>query len=358
MPRPQQPPTPASSTEIKSKDGSQFSGVQMSFELPPPAVTATETRAFSNTSSISSHQANSHSPTSPAIPVSEVVKTRRRPSIAQKSNQDTFALPPPPTRSRKIIQMKPKGPVEDVTEVPSEAPKNVSTKASATPKKKQPSSTSVAGRKIARKTAHSLIERRRRSKMNEEFGVLKDMIPACTGEMHKLAILQASIDYVRYLEDCVTKLKAENTRTNPSSTEPLIPPPPARKESQSTPHPYTPQEEDKDTEMGDSSEGISPTYTTPLPSMRPSASPALIPQDSRRRQDSYSSVSKDHRQYSFSGSATTSPAPGPAVYDYARSMAPQRDLDQEATAALLMLNTERRGTLSGRGGMSVRDLLS
>jgi hypothetical protein len=64
--------------------------------------------------------------------------------------------------------------------------------AAATPKKKQPSSTSVAGRKIARKTAHSLIERRRRFKMNEEFGVLKDMIPACTGEMHKLAILQVS----------------------------------------------------------------------------------------------------------------------------------------------------------------------
>ena len=53
------------------------------------------------------------------------------------------------------------------------------------------SSTTAAGRKIARKTAHSLIERRRRSKMNEEFGVLKDMIPACRGqEMHKLAILQ------------------------------------------------------------------------------------------------------------------------------------------------------------------------
>ena len=53
------------------------------------------------------------------------------------------------------------------------------------------SSTTAAGRKIARKTAHSLIERRRRSKMNEEFGTLKDMIPACKGhEMHKLAILQ------------------------------------------------------------------------------------------------------------------------------------------------------------------------
>ena len=55
----------------------------------------------------------------------------------------------------------------------------------------------AAGRKMARKTAHSLIERRRRSKMNEEFGVLKDMIPACTGqEMHKLAILQVGMIFV------------------------------------------------------------------------------------------------------------------------------------------------------------------
>jgi type IV secretory pathway TrbL component len=61
-------------------------------------------------------------------------------------------------------------------------------------KGKQPSATSAAGRKVARKTAHSLIERRRRSKMNEEFGVLKQMIPACKDQdMHKLAILQVKI---------------------------------------------------------------------------------------------------------------------------------------------------------------------
>lgn len=61
-------------------------------------------------------------------------------------------------------------------------------------KKKQGNGpTTAAGRKIARKTAHSLIERRRRSKMNEEFMTLKTMIPACRGqEMHKLAILQVS----------------------------------------------------------------------------------------------------------------------------------------------------------------------
>ena len=47
--------------------------------------------------------------------------------------------------------------------------------------------------------------------MNEEFGVLKDMIPACRGqEMHKLAILQAGIEYVGWLEGVVSDLKREN----------------------------------------------------------------------------------------------------------------------------------------------------
>jgi hypothetical protein len=62
------------------------------------------------------------------------------------------------------------------------------TAATGTKRKQSTGTSTAAGRKTARKTAHSLIERRRRSKMNEEFGVLKDMIPACTGqEMHKLA---------------------------------------------------------------------------------------------------------------------------------------------------------------------------
>jgi hypothetical protein len=68
--------------------------------------------------------------------------------------------------------------------------------ATAGSKRKQSTGASTAaGRKTARKTAHSLIERRRRSKMNEEFGVLKDMIPACTGqEMHKLASEPAQLN--------------------------------------------------------------------------------------------------------------------------------------------------------------------
>jgi hypothetical protein len=107
--------------------------------------------------------------------------------------KDDFSLPPPPTRSRKIIQMKPKELEQDdatqQTTVPNASGKTSNT-ATQSGKKNNGKSTTAAGRKIARKTAHSLIERRRRSKMNEEFGVLKDMIPACQGQdMHKLAIL-------------------------------------------------------------------------------------------------------------------------------------------------------------------------
>lgn len=90
--------------------------------------------------------------------------------------------------------MKPK----DAQEPPKAQPEKQDAKAPAEKsggaKRKQAGNATAAGRKIARKTAHSLIERRRRSKMNEEFGVLKDMIPACKDqEMHKLAILQVRI---------------------------------------------------------------------------------------------------------------------------------------------------------------------
>lgn len=186
---------------------------------------------------------------------------------------------------------------------------------------------------------------------------------------------QASIDYVRYLEDCVAKLKAENNRSNATPTTEQqfsLPPPASRGSYGTTPQQYHSYDDQEDVEMG-GSEQASPTYSTPVAhSNRPSESPALLPQDSRNRQDSYSSVSTDHPHYSFSASSTTSPALGPAAYDYARSAAsvgsaltspallPQRDMDQEATAALLMLNSDRRGTqgsISGRG-MSVKDLLS
>jgi hypothetical protein len=176
---------------------------------------------------------------------------------------------------------------------------------------------------------------------------------------------KASIDYVRYLEDCVAKLKAENNRNNSTPiNEQFMLPPSARGTYNS--RNYQSYEEDEDVEMG-GSEATSPRTTPLAHSHQPSVSPAILPQESKDRQNSYSSASTSQRHYSFSNSTTTSPALGPAMYDYSRGSAvgstltspallPQRDLDQEATVALMMLNTDRRGT-SGRG-MSVKDLLS
>ncbi|KAI1616882.1 hypothetical protein EDD36DRAFT_148028 [Exophiala viscosa] len=242
MPRPKPPPTPTGSTDLKASDRvSQATDMESMFTLPPPALKSIETSTQNNqTKSSIRENSSSYTQSTPPIspqdkPLASSPRHKRTASGLVKTTSNTdpppsepssssYALPPPPSRARKIIQMKPKSapsPDSDGTYQPPPAaaaaapsaavPKAAST--SSNSKRKQPSATSAAGRKIARKTAHSIIERRRRSKMNEEFGVLKDMIPACEGvEMHKLAILQAGIEYVRYLEGCVAQLKGENDK--------------------------------------------------------------------------------------------------------------------------------------------------
>ncbi len=235
MPRPAFPPTPASSTDLAGKkDGRYLNQLDSAFTLPPAALDAHR----SSTSSSAGSTYRPPSPTSPASGPATTATTPAKQSLAapssasrrrtngQQSTADMagmlkqdYTLPPPPTRSRKIIQMKPR--TQETQSIQNTVAKSVpsglftsvetasaaqaqvkgsvsgtvggSTGATAATggKRKQANGTTAAGRKIARKTAHSLIERRRRSKMNEEFGVLKDMIPACAGqEMHKLAILQ------------------------------------------------------------------------------------------------------------------------------------------------------------------------
>ncbi|KAL8295234.1 hypothetical protein RB597_008568 [Gaeumannomyces tritici] len=440
MPRATHPLTPASSTDLKSQDGSkQLASLQMSFELPPPALSGAQAKASPADSESSPRQ--SQAKTQYPLQASETVKSRRRPSTLQGSAalvtaaKDSFALPPPPTRSRKIIQMQPR--TQDETEVQSSGGgsggksggakssaaavgseaavggSSTGAGASAAGKKKQSSATSAAGRKMARKTAHSLIERRRRSKMNEEFATLKNMIPACTGEMHKLAILQASIEYVRYLEDCVSKLKAQ--REDASAPMELAPPPMTTYDGADEDQHHRigsgpgydaymansgDDDEDGDVDMHGGAELPSPTFTAEAAAAAAhaaasstthstSVSPALLGADSRRqRHDSYSSavstpvLGPDGRRCSLASATTPSPAFGPQTYPAglpyssrpgsaltSPALQPLRDVDHEATAALLMLNSDRRGAAngpvgaSGAGsstgrGMSVRDLLS
>ena len=167
----------------------------------------------------------------------------------------------------------------------------------------------------------------------------------------------------------MAKLKSQNESHSsvPAPIEFSLPPPISR-------NAY--QEDDMSDIKMTGSDASSPTYTQSTSrSQRPSASPALLAEDARHRRNSCSSVLTDHRHYSYSASTHASPAFGPQQYSYSRgdfsasistltspALPPMRDIDQEASAALLMLNTDRRGTTNSRSGagrgMSVRDLLS
>ena len=146
-------------------------------------------------------------------------------------------------------------------------------------------------------------------------------------------------------------------------------------------HPTFRPEPTEEIDMTDSdAAAVSPTFTaTPdhmeMRSRHPSTSPALHSQDARCRQPSYPSVSTEYRHHhGYTTSATTSPAFGPQMrggYVPAGTLSalvspalnPQSDLDHEATAALLMLNNDRRSYAtssisSSRRAVSVRDLLT
>ncbi|ODQ78935.1 hypothetical protein BABINDRAFT_168103 [Babjeviella inositovora NRRL Y-12698] len=108
------------------------------------------------------------------------------------------------------------------------------------------SPTELAKRKQENKTAHSIIEKKRRIKMNREFEALKFLIPACreanllqsppmgasiassaasssnNGKidgMHKLTILQASVEYILYLHRIIELQNTELATQAPSANK-------------------------------------------------------------------------------------------------------------------------------------------
>ena len=377
MPRPKPPPTPSASTDLTATDRSIDREMESAFSLPPPAVHKKNTPPVSPV----------HKPMAAPSP-----RHKRTISGATKSKEDLsipqYDLPPPPSRARKIIQMKPKSSNSSSSEGSQAATSSPKTTGSS--KRKTPSASSAAGRKIARKTAHSIIERRRRSKMNEEFGVLKDMIPACEGvEMHKLAILQAGIEYVRYLEGCIKQLKGEN-------------------EGQEAEYEYDDDEEDtvptkrsatnSTTDWQYRKPSIASSSTNPSPEIIPlprlqqpshrpvlpsipsfTASPALAPHSATPTPTLLSpAFNAIHFSPDLARTGTNSTATSISLLNASPHILPlpQISLDRRdntspanmseggaeatATAALMMLTKDRRSTMENRkgNGMSVKDLLT
>jgi Helix-loop-helix DNA-binding domain len=287
-------------------------------------------------------------------------------TVLSEPHSPAFALPPPPTRSRTIIQMQP-GLLRNEN---SQSSDKATEKGKAGGSKKATSGAVSGGKRAARKTAHSVIEKRRRSKMNEEFETMKEMIPACKGQtMHKLAILQAGIEYLRYLEQCVAELKISNSRSTP-----LLRPGPR----DATTH----EEEQSDAMEEDTSENGSQMDGEeddhPADEDDDDHETALSSGPDTPRTDTshyhHSTVSGEMSWSVTTASLPVSPnlsatAPSPlmSAHGQPHHLRPQtadahdpRAADIEATAALLMLNGDRRSQSGSTGarGLSVLDLLS
>jgi len=202
--------------------------------------------------------------------------------------------------------------------------------------------------------------------MNAEFEALKNLVPACRGvEMHKLAILQASIEYVRYLEGCVKELQKANGG-NCCSPPPVFSPRNADDDEEDS------EDEGEDVEMREE------------PQQQPCGSSGGGGGDgSRRGTEDYSnyttapsSAASVASDFTPVHSATTSPvfthpAQGPRLPSISPMLFPQHQpppchSPMEATAGALLLLADEGRREDGRGsdrpvlsrGMSVKDLLS
>ncbi|ORZ13374.1 hypothetical protein BCR41DRAFT_371506 [Lobosporangium transversale] len=85
-------------------------------------------------------------------------------------------------------------------------------------------------REMMRKVSHSAIERRRRERINDKILQLKCLVPACVDEdhLHKLSILQSTIEYIQYLKSVIPESianakfqKATNSNPNNKTTDML-----------------------------------------------------------------------------------------------------------------------------------------
>ena len=170
---------------------------------------------------------------------------------------------------------------------------------------------------------------------------------------------------MRYLQQCITDLKDANESSR--SSQPMPPQPKTSPIGRELKHvEYDDDQEDEDSEMPSPED-----LDTPPASAGPFAS-HYTSSHSSTASPTFEANSSQPPSYATSISSLPSPAIAPQhnSYDhaYSASISPvlsahgSKDYDHEATAALLMLNQDRRyhrtSTSTNTRGMSVKDLLS
>ncbi|KAF9961149.1 hypothetical protein BGZ72_004653 [Mortierella alpina] len=144
---------------------------------------------------------------------------------------------------KNIQNSAPKSPQRFMMLPPQTAPSMTSTRQSGSqpkstsgisPKRRSSSNSKAVDqetREKLRKVSHSAIERRRRERINDKILQLKYLVPACVDEdhLHKLSILQSTIEYIQYLKSVIpesvanaTLKKATNDNPNNKTTDMLV----------------------------------------------------------------------------------------------------------------------------------------
>ena len=170
------------------------------------------------------------------------------------------------------------------------------------------------------------------------------------------------------MEKCIVDLKAANNSLSTPLVQPQVP---LHRSDAVTPKMHDKDEEeeedeDEDEVMSDSGSNTTSTSNIALASI---AYAYTSPQSITASPTIGAQSNHHHSSYASSGSTLSSPVFGPQhSHRNSRShfslsastsptLMPSREQDEEATAALLMLNKERRNPRGGKA-MSVRDLLS
>ncbi|KAF9965050.1 hypothetical protein BGZ70_005496 [Mortierella alpina] len=166
-----------------------------------------------------------------------------RPHPAQYPANHLAKNGPHGTHHKSAQNGAPKSPQRFMMLPPQTAPSMSSTRQSgsqskmatgASPKRRSSSNTKAVDqetREKLRKVSHSAIERRRRERINDKILQLKYLVPACVDEdhLHKLSILQSTIEYIQYLKSVIpesvanaTLKKATNDNPNNKTTDMLV----------------------------------------------------------------------------------------------------------------------------------------
>ncbi|KAF9352016.1 hypothetical protein BGX34_000229, partial [Mortierella sp. NVP85] len=163
-------------------------------------------------------------------PATQTVKSPASQGSQLKSPRSSVSQRSAPNSPQRFMMLPP----ETVPSM-SSARQSAQAKASSSSnsKRRTSSSTKVVDqetREMMRKVSHSAIERRRRERINDKILQLKHLVPACVDEdhLHKLSILQSTIEYIQYLKSVIPESvanakfpKATNSNPNNKTTDML-----------------------------------------------------------------------------------------------------------------------------------------